>query len=620
MPSVVFDDPVDRTRLLAGLVVLAIAVWAVSLPVQRRWTRAWLSYSENYSLETKASWKNAVLSSGLLSLIALLLVALGAQDYRFGSGRVAVRPSNLQLVFLVDRSRSMLARDFRGSDSRLEIAQTIVRRILAEFPSSPAALMTFAGDGRLETALTRDHQVLRDKLMRIQPQDNPLFGSLIGSGLDEAESLFASQLRGEKLLVVLSDAEVEDTQAVAENRTSQPRHGFCWITVGDDQAGSDLQIPEINPGPGDKRTIQTKAQPVRFESLARSTSGLALHASIDKQGIAVGNEVIATIRRELPPPAAEKNFVRLGTPLYPYFAFAALMMLCTPLFVTERTAVLPRFLRRRLMIGTVVAWSALTLGADGLKEGRDGASEQGRAVSQTIRERTVQYNAAVRAYRQGNYLVAAQHFSSLVTDSDPQIRQRATFNLANSLYQATLRGGTTKTRAINSLNRAAALYRSCIATRHRPDDAGYNLRLTELLIEKIRSMESKTSDRSSANDDSRDDEPDRQKSATSPPPASPPADDKNQPSGDEKPDTRSQQDRSDPSDRAGSEGTGSEGTGSAGTGSAGDRRTGNPFDESQARETLARLREDATRRSERTGLPSGDDRAGHVSPFATKPW
>jgi Ca-activated chloride channel homolog len=228
-----------------------------------------------------------------LSVAALALAVLGTSlalaRPRWGSAEEKIERQGVDLVFLLDSSFSMAARD--AAPSRLAVAKALVRRIAAALPGSRVALVQAEGIGVVLTPLTVDPAVLDLLLDTIEPGSLPIPGTELAPGLETAAGLFPEGGGKHRVLVLLSDG--EDHGGGLATLTERLRNEgivVCAFGVGTPEGGT-LPLPDP-PGqpskPGqparlkrdaDDRVVLSRLHEEGLEDLARATGGVYLRAT-----------------------------------------------------------------------------------------------------------------------------------------------------------------------------------------------------------------------------------------------------------------------------------------------------------------------------------------------------
>jgi len=144
------------------------------------------------------------LRAGLyIAAVVLVLVALAGP--RFGERTVELSASGVDVVILLDTSRSMLAEDI--APSRFERAKLEASRLLERLQGHRLALVVFAGRAHVQCPLTMDYGAFSMFLSSVQVGSVELGGTALASAIEKACNLFTAGERKYKALVVFSDGE-----------------------------------------------------------------------------------------------------------------------------------------------------------------------------------------------------------------------------------------------------------------------------------------------------------------------------------------------------------------------------------------------------------------------------
>jgi Ca-activated chloride channel family protein len=149
------------------------------------------------SLRLKLRWIPSVLRWSALT--AMALGALGPRIERLPSTRIV---KGLNIVLIVDASRSMLAQDFEPN--RLGAARRLAETLVLRRVNDRFGFITFAGDVLLECPVTADRGTLLSTIRDVSTSDRSdgtALGEAIASGVSR---LMATPTDG-RVIVVLTD-------------------------------------------------------------------------------------------------------------------------------------------------------------------------------------------------------------------------------------------------------------------------------------------------------------------------------------------------------------------------------------------------------------------------------
>lgn len=135
--------------------------------------------------------------------VALLVLALAGP--RWGEQEVEVPAAGIDLMVVLDQSRSMRVRDVRPS--RLERARRELLDLAERFQAGRLGLVTFGGAGQLVCPLTRDHPGFARFVQDVDPLFRQGGGTDIASGVKVALEAFDPDSNARRVMLVLSDGE-----------------------------------------------------------------------------------------------------------------------------------------------------------------------------------------------------------------------------------------------------------------------------------------------------------------------------------------------------------------------------------------------------------------------------
>jgi Ca-activated chloride channel family protein len=142
--------------------------------------------------------------------IALAIVALARPQY--GSRTKLLRKRGVDVVVVLDFSKSMLAQDVRPS--RIERAKAELTRFVSELGGDRIGIVAFAGE-TMEFPMTVDYAAATLFFRELMPADMPVGGTAIGRALTAAKRLLERGDQGHannedkrtKVVVLLTDGE-----------------------------------------------------------------------------------------------------------------------------------------------------------------------------------------------------------------------------------------------------------------------------------------------------------------------------------------------------------------------------------------------------------------------------
>src|SRR5260370_17917933 len=177
--------------LLAAFCALAFLGYAAAiLGASVRQARAARTFGEAPLLAPlithDATARRAV--KAVLLVLGMLFAFVALARPKFGSGTKIVPATNLDVVIVLDYSKSMYARDI--VPSRIARAKAEVARLIGDLPGARFGAVAFAGEP-LSFPLTSDGAAIAQFSRQLDPNDMPVGGTATARALDAAREVFA---------------------------------------------------------------------------------------------------------------------------------------------------------------------------------------------------------------------------------------------------------------------------------------------------------------------------------------------------------------------------------------------------------------------------------------------
>lgn len=327
--------------LWPGLVcVLAAALFFVYRFVQKR--RALLRFATANlfgQLMPTVSPSRQVIKAGL-TVAAMLCIGSAAMGPRWGTAEKTVRLSGIDIMVVLDVSRSMLAED--AGEPRLERAKQDIRDLLATLEGDQVGLVTFAGKAVLKCALTPDYGFYRLVLDEVGTHSAPFGGTLIGDAVRLAAEHFDDRIKKHKVIIVITDGEDHDSYPVDAARDAYEQRGIrvCTIGIGDPAQGRPIPIKEDGRFVNlthEGEEVRSKMNPKVLREMATVGGGVFVDAGLraielDK----IYQDIISKMDKEQREYEATK--IERGQAWHWLFALTALILLFVEALLPERIA------------------------------------------------------------------------------------------------------------------------------------------------------------------------------------------------------------------------------------------------------------------------------------------
>jgi Ca-activated chloride channel homolog len=201
------DFRFEQPWYLLLALLLPLAWWA-----HHAWQRpATIRYAPAHIFAKSGELRRSLaplLQKGLFFLGCLLLV-VGIARPQFGLARAQVQASGIDIMLVLDVSRSMLAEDFTiGNEraNRLEAVKQVTEKFIQGRPNDRIGIVAFAGRPYPVSPLTLDHQWLLQSLERLRiglTED----GTAIGSAIVSAANRLRESKARSRIMLLLTDGD-----------------------------------------------------------------------------------------------------------------------------------------------------------------------------------------------------------------------------------------------------------------------------------------------------------------------------------------------------------------------------------------------------------------------------
>ncbi|MGH7549766.1 MAG: VWA domain-containing protein [Gemmatimonadota bacterium] len=463
-----------RPAYLIGLVLVPVATAGIVWSVKRR-RRALDRFADTdvrrRTQELPAGRRGIRGGLLVLGLAGLVLAAAGPQ---WGTAPVTAVPVGQEVVFAIDVSRSMLARDV--DPSRLDRARRVVRQLMAMLPSAETGLVVFAGEASLAVPLTQDASAIELYLGSAGPDWISDPSTDLGRAIEVALGAFGPERAPGRAVVVLSDGEDHGSRLEATIDLARER-GIEIETVGvGTEEGSRIPLPGGDWVRAAGEPVVTRLEREALEETAEATGGIFARAGDEPSLARLGARLsrLDTGRRE--GRSEERQADRYRWPLA-----LAVLALAGEAILALRS--------RRLPAEMAAVLAALILLAMGRPQDPEELYEEGR-YQDALRvwranDRSANanpsdaYNRASAAYRLGRHREAAASYAVAARTALERARAEAAwYNTGNGRFRmAEEVESTSAERSLPYWDSAVAAYREALVRDPDDRDAKHNLEL-----------------------------------------------------------------------------------------------------------------------------------------------
>jgi Ca-activated chloride channel family protein len=359
-------------------------------------------------------------------LLAVAAIAIALARPQYGVEWSERKARGLDIVFVLDSSKSMLATDLRPT--RLDRAKLAIIDLVERLESDRIGLVAFAGQAFLQTPPTLDYSAFRESLEAVDPGIMTSGGSDLGTALKEASEAFPSE-NNVKVVVLLTDGEDLGGQAIEAARAAGSE-GIQVFAIGiGTTEGEYLKIRneegiEEFVRNADGQPVLSQLDEATLQQIAQFTGGSYSRLSSESLDQLYTN-VIATLPRE----ERESELQEIRVERFQWLLSAALIFL-----------VLETLIRRRRSAS--IQASALLIAVLALHP------SEARAQAETPINVTMEaeanistdarslYNRAYETLHAGDYEAATELYERALSNTqDLKLQADALYNMGHVAYQ-----------------------------------------------------------------------------------------------------------------------------------------------------------------------------------------
>lgn len=276
----------------------------------------------------------------LIYLVALTLIVVALARPQFGSKLREVKSKGIELMLAVDVSNSMLARDFEPN--RLERTKFAINRLLEGLKQDRVGLIVFAGDAFTQLPITSDYVAARNFINQISTDMVSKQGTAIGAAIDLAASSFSSESEGSRAIIVISDGENHEDDAV-EAAKKAAKQGIRIYTIGvGTPEGAPIPIAGTDDFIKDEQgnMVVSKIDEATLEKIALVSDGAYIRSNNTSIGLA---EIVKKINETEKKQLATTAFEDYNEQYQYVLAVVLALLLLEGLIISRRNRLLDRF-------------------------------------------------------------------------------------------------------------------------------------------------------------------------------------------------------------------------------------------------------------------------------------
>lgn len=221
-------------------------------------------------------------------LTAFIFLIIGLVNPQIGSKLEEVKREGSDLVICLDVSSSMLAEDLKPN--RLEKAKLSISKLIDNLQNDRIGIIVFAGSAYVQLPITTDYAAAKLFLESVNTNTVPVQGTVISSAIDLAMQSFGSEEGKNKAIIIITDGESHDDNALASARTASEKNIFVHCIGIGSPAGVPIPVYRSGIQAGYKKdkdgnVVITKLNEEALHEIASAGNGIYIRASQAEIGL-----------------------------------------------------------------------------------------------------------------------------------------------------------------------------------------------------------------------------------------------------------------------------------------------------------------------------------------------
>lgn len=249
-----------------------------------------------------------------------LLIIATARPYK-GKTKTLEKIHSRNILLAIDTSLSMLCEDILPN--RLKAAHGLAQTIVNNFPNDRIAVMPFAGQPKILTPLSIDHESVKLVIKNLDVRAAPLRGSDLTLAIEEGiESLRQSGEQANTLIILTDGAESDLPIKKLAQQAKKAQVQIITIGIGT-PAGGYIPFNGKNHKDITGRPVITKLEIDSLKQLSNTTNNLYLDIQLGEKNI------IQAIKESIQSSETENRESLVVNELYQWFIAPAILLMLT---------------------------------------------------------------------------------------------------------------------------------------------------------------------------------------------------------------------------------------------------------------------------------------------------
>ncbi|MDB6124176.1 MAG: Mg-chelatase subunit ChlD [Pedosphaera sp.] len=440
-----------------------------------------------------------------LIVVSVVFLILTMARPQWGFTLEEAKQRGLDIIIAIDTSNSMLAEDV--PPNRLARAKLSALDLMRRAKSDRLGLIAFAGSAFLQCPLTLDDAAFSQSVDSLDTRTISDGGTALAEAIDTAAAAFKDEADNHKVLILFTDGEDHDSEAVAAAERAA-KEGMRIFTVG--IGTPDGEVLRIHDERGRTDYIRDEqGQPVK----SKLNEKLLQQIATDANGFYLplrGTKTMDTLyERGLAPLPKSENSSKMLRRLHERYHWPlaiAMLLLIFEMFLPDRkrkrksenapspftaqTGITETVTLLFLLALPMAGWSSPAKALREYEAGKydEALKEFRQSIEKKKDDQRLHFNAGTAAYQSKQFEEAAKQFNETLNSPDLQLQQRAYYNLGNTMFRMgqTSQDPSKKQEAWES---SLKHFESALKLNQQDPDAKFNQQFVEKQLEELKKQQ-----------------------------------------------------------------------------------------------------------------------------------
>ena len=386
---------------------------------------------------TEIKKKSSIFFKGFFFILSIAFFIVALSGPKWGSHYQDVQRKGVDIIFLLDVSKSMLAQDIKPD--RLERAKREINDFIKVAEGDRVGLVVFSGDAFVQCPLTLDYGAISMFVNSINTDTVPIKGTDMGRGLSVCLDAFDYTYATDKVIIMITDGEDNEQKGFSQAVKANDKQVKIFVYGIGEPEGSPIPVETGGFKKDDKgNLVLSKLNEDNLIKIANTTDGRYVRAVTGD--LDLDRLYFEGIRKKTKARELQSDKIKVYEERFPLFIAVGLFFLMLEAIVDlnykNKGKLLGVFIFCLMLIPVKRVFaveSGESFYQKGLfKEAEEAFLKEDMENPKDVRKR---YNRGCASFKNSNFKGATAAFESVLRRTEKKnIKFNAAFNLASSHY------------------------------------------------------------------------------------------------------------------------------------------------------------------------------------------